>query len=299
MSIRRKYTVSENNYYERLDRFLRNVLKDLKLGSIYKLIRTGNITINGKEARKPFLKLSVGDSVEINYSGNEEPLKRLEEKREPQPLNLPLKFIYEDDYLIAVDKPPGISMHPGKGIQIVTIIEGLLAYGENKGFKPRLVHRLDKHTSGVLVVAKTPEAARRITEMFKNRDIDKYYVTLIKGNLERNTDKLIDFEGNEKMELTSSVKNVYNVCSLVDVKLLTGKKHQIRIQFSKRDHPVLGDEVYGDKELNAHFRKAHNLKRYFLHCSRIEFEHPFSGHQVKFSSKLPDDLTKVKKSLEQ
>ncbi|TYB95760.1 MAG: RluA family pseudouridine synthase [Kosmotoga sp.] len=299
MSIRKKYIVNENNYYERLDRFLRNALKEIKLGSIYKLIRTGNILVNGKEARKPFFKLSVGDSVEISYSGNEGPLKRLKEKREPQPLNLPLQFIYEDDYLMAIDKPPGISMHPGKGIQIVTIIEGLLAYGKQKGFKPRLVHRLDKHTSGVLVVAKTPEAARRITGMFKRRDIDKYYVTLVKGILEKHSGKMIDQKGNEKMELDYSTENTYDICSLVNVKLLTGKKHQIRIQFSKRDHPVLGDDVYGDRETNSHFSKVHNLKRYFLHCSRIEFEHPFSGNRVEFNSKLPEDLTNVLKSIEQ
>ncbi len=299
MPIRKKYTVNKNNYYERLDRFLRNALKELKLGSIYKLIRTGNVLINGKEAKKPFLKLSIGDSVELRYLGNAEPLKRLEEKREPKALNLPLEFIYEDEFLIAVNKPPGISMHPGKGIQIVTIIEGLMAYGNDKGFKPRLVHRLDKHTSGVLIVAKTPEAARRMTEMFKTRDIDKYYVTLIKGKLENKSGKLIDQEGNNKMELKYSVKNVYDICSLIDIKLLTGKKHQIRIQMSNIGNPVLGDDVYGDRELNEYFRKTHNLRRYFLHCLRMEFDHPFTGSRVSLSSALPDDLDNVIKGIEQ
>ncbi|MFO7883000.1 MAG: RluA family pseudouridine synthase [Kosmotogaceae bacterium] len=298
MPIRKKYTVNENNYYERLDRFLRNALKELKLGSIYKLIRTGNILINGTKARRPFLKLSVGDSIEIRYSGNEEPLKRLEEKREPQPLNLPLKFIYEDKYMIAIDKPPGISMHPGKGIQIVTIIEGLMAYGKDKGFKPRLVHRLDKHTSGVLLVAKTPEAARRFTELFKTRDIDKYYVTLIKRKLEEDSGEMIDQEGKEKMKLSYYTRKVFDLCSLVDIKLLTGRKHQIRIQLSKRGHPVLGDDVYGDIELNEHFRKEHDLRRYFLHCSRIVFDHPFNGNRIDIRSTLPDDLDNVIKSIE-
>ncbi|MFW6119510.1 MAG: RluA family pseudouridine synthase [Petrotogales bacterium] len=299
MPIRKKYTVNKNNYYERLDRFLRNALKELKLGSIFKLIRTGNVLINGRKAKKPFLKLSIGDTIELRYSGNVEPLKRLKEKREPKALNLPLEFIYEDEFLIAINKPPGISVHPGKGIQIVTIIEGLIAYGKDKDFKPRLVHRLDKHTSGVLVVAKTPEAARRMTEMFRTRNIDKYYVTLIKGKLENESGKLIDQEGNDKMELKYSIRNIYDICSLIDVKLLTGKKHQIRIQFSNIGNPVLGDYVYGDRELNDYFRKVHNLRRYFIHCSLMEFDHPFTGSRVSLNSALPDDLGNVIKSIEQ
>ena len=137
--------MDNGNYYERLDRFLRNVLNDLKLSSIYKLLRKGNVKVNGKRVKDESHRLSLGDVLQVYYLGDSSKMKRLEETRELVPQKIPLDILYEDDTTIAIDKPAGISVHPGKGIQIITLIEGLLAYGREKGFEPHPVQVRQAH----------------------------------------------------------------------------------------------------------------------------------------------------------
>ena len=185
-------------------------------------------------------------------------------------------------------------MHPGTGVQIVTIIEGLMGYGEKNGFKPFLVHRLDKHTSGILVTAKNPEWARIITKLFKNHDLKKKYFALVKNNSNFNNQKVFTENENGFMEksIVNTIRN-FKSSSLLEVELLTGKKHQIRRQLSNLKFPIIGDDHYGDKQFNNLFRKKTGLKRYFLHCHYLSFSSPSSPEDIKkfeFKSPLPDDL---------
>jgi len=291
------YVVNEDCNYNRLDKFLRHKLKDFKLSSIYKLLRTGCIRVNNKKIKDPAYRIEIGDSVSVEYSGKIEHLKRLRESREPVPHEIPFSILYEDKELLIIDKPPGISMHPGKGVQVITLIEGLMGYGNRKGFKPFLVHRLDKHTSGVLLVAKKLDNARKLTALFRNHEINKYYLTLVKGHPFEEKGYLKQEVNGFTEELSYNVKELFDNSSLLTVRLLTGKKHQIRRQCASIGHPVVGDDVYGDRDFNRKFKKEHGLRRYFLHCHKMSFKHPTSGRLFQITSELPEDLKRVLKSL--
>jgi len=185
-------------------------------------------------------------------------------------------------------------MHPGTGVQIVTIIEGLMGYGNKKGFKPYLVHRLDKHTSGVLVTAKNPEWARLITKLFKDHNLRKKYFALVKNQTDFKNEKV--FTENDEGFMEKSIVNTINnfkKSSLLEIDLLTGKKHQIRRQLANLNFPIIGDDHYGDKQTNNFFRKETGLKRYFLHCHYLSFNSPKDNKKFVFKSPLPNDLKKV------
>ncbi len=289
--------MEDGNYYERLDRFLRNVLDDLKLSSIYKLLRKGNVKVNGKRLKDGSHRLSIGDVLQVYYLGDSSRMKRLEETRELTPRKIPLDIIYEDDAIIALDKPAGISVHPGKGIQIVTLIEGLLAYGREKGFEPHPVHRLDKHTSGVILFSKSLASAREVSRLFREHKVEKIYLTLVKDFPQAENGRLESMSEGVLEALEYSLEKRYREVSLLKVRLHTGKKHQIRRQMAQIGCPVAGDDVYGDRTFNRNFKKASGLKRYFLHCQHLGFTYS-SGSKITVDSKLPEDLLKVLASLE-
>ncbi|HOI63664.1 MAG TPA: RluA family pseudouridine synthase [Mesotoga sp.] len=289
--------MDNGNYYERLDRFLRNVLNDLKLSSIYKLLRKGNVKVNGKRVKDESHRLSLGDVLQVYYLGDSSKMKRLEETRELVPQKIPLDILYEDDTTIAIDKPAGISVHPGKGIQIITLIEGLLAYGREKGFEPHPVHRLDKHTSGVILFAKSPASAREISRLFREHEVEKIYLTLVKGCPQIESARLESLNEGILEVLEYSLEKRYREVSLLKVRLHTGKKHQIRRQMAQINCPVAGDDVYGDRTFNRNFKKASGLKRYFLHCQHLGFTCS-SGLKIAVDSELPEDLLKVLASIE-
>jgi len=291
VSIDREFRVSKENFYERLDRFLRRELSDLKLSSIYKLLRKGNVKVNEKKVKDGSFRLEIGDLVRVAFSGDPSRLKRLRESRELIPHEIPLKILFEDESIIAVDKPAGISVHPGKGIQIVTLVEGLMAYGEARGFSPRPVHRLDKHTSGVIVFAKSPESARELSSLFRLRGMEKGYQTLVKGVPEAKG-RLVSEREKHTESLTFRIEKSFASVSLLWIDLHTGKKHQIRRQLSEAGYPVVGDDVYGDRLFNREFKKETGLRRYFLHCSRLSFIWE-GGKTIEILSGLPDDLEKV------
>ena len=285
--------MDETNHYLMLDKFLRHNLPDLKLSSIYKLIRTGSVKVNGKKTKDQAAPIDLGDKICVTYGGKTEYLKRLDESRELVPHRLPLTILYEDDTLLAIDKPAGLSMHPGKGIQIVTLIEGIMAYGLDKGFKPFLVHRLDKHTSGVLIVAKSISSARSLTAIFREHEMTKFYTTLVKGSPVNPNKRLVQYNDEVREELEYSILERFDNLTLLDVQLFTGKKHQIRRQLSSIGNPVVCDDVYGDIEFNRDFKKRTGLKRYFLHCREMRFIHPLTDKEMKFVSLLPEDLERT------
>ncbi|BBE29992.1 pseudouridine synthase [Tepiditoga spiralis] len=287
--------VDEKNYYKRLDKFIRNNLSEIKLGAIYKSFRKGNIKVNGKRIKKNDYEIKIGDIISIYYNEKNEDIIRPEK---PEMKARPLKFdiIYENNDFIVINKPPKVSMHPGTGEQMVTIIEGLQYYAKNSNnpFEPHLVHRLDKLTSGTLVIAKNKMVSRDLSSLISGRKADKYYKTLVFGKLKpKGTLNSLINEKNAK--LTYSLIDELNLpegtFSYIDVHLLTGRKHQIRVQFSNIGHPIIGDDLYGNKEINKIFRKKYGLKRFFLHAYNLKFD--YKNKKYDFYAPLYSDLEKV------
>ena len=290
-----KEKVEKQSYYRRLDRFLRKKLPDVPLSVIYKFLRKGKVYVNGRRARDPSFELEVGDVVEIRYV-NLERFKRIEkDSLEPQPMEFDI--IFEDDRYLVLNKPPSIALHPGKGIHVATLIEGLMYYGREKGFTPHLVHRLDKQTSGVLIVAKDVESARILGELFRDRKVRKIYICLVKGIVEKSRIVSEPIESQDASTEYIVLKN-YDDVSLLKVIPYTGRKHQIRRHMSSINHPIAGDGLYGDKEFNRQFKRKYGLKRFFLHCKEVSFFDPWKMEKVRFESPLPEDLSKVLSLLE-
>jgi len=289
--------VTRENFYRRLDKLLRNTLKDLPLSTIYKLIRKGKIYVNGKRVRDPGFDLEEGDIVEIKYV-NLENLPKRSDKKDLTPVPMKLDIIHENDNYLVLNKPPGVAIHPGKGVHVATLIEGLLYYGQEQRFEPFLVHRLDKDTSGLLIVAKNREAARVLTEMFKGRNVEKEYIALVKGVPENNLKITIPLDGQEAVSEIVSVKPLKNV-SLLRVKIHTGRKHQIRRHLSQIGFPVVGDDTYGDRQFNREFRKKYALKRHFLHSYRMKFFDPWTEEEKDLKAPLTEDLLNVLMLLEE
>lgn len=288
--------VEKQSYYQRLDRFLRKKLPDVPLSVIYKFLRKGKVYINGKRERDPSFRLEIGDIVEIRYV-NINKFRRVENRSlEPQPMELDI--IFENDRYLVLNKPAGIPIHPGKGVHVVTLIEGLMYYSNKKGFMPHLVHRLDKQTSGVLIVAKDVESARVLGRLFKDRKVKKIYICLVKGVMKKKEGIVNEpIENQEALTEYVVLKN-YDDVSLLKVIPYTGRKHQIRKHMFFINHPVVGDNLYGDKEFNKQFKRKYGLKRFFLHCEEISFFDPWEMKKVRFKSPFPEDLSKVLSLLE-
>ncbi|ABV33231.1 MULTISPECIES: RluA family pseudouridine synthase [Pseudothermotoga] len=284
-------SINEENSYRRLDKFLRNELKAVPLSEIYKLLRTGCVQVNGKTVRKPYTELYVGDKVTIKAD-----LAVYRQKKDLPSIPLKLDILYEDDNLLILNKKAGITIHPSEKTRSTTLIQGLHFYGAKKGFKPHLVHRLDRDTSGVLVIAKNVKTARTLSHMFRNRLVKKEYITLVSGKIfgDGFIDKPLD--GSEALTEYKVLEN-FRDTSLLRVILHTGRTHQIRKHFALIGNPVVGDILYGDKKVNELFKKKHNLRRQFLHCIRISFTNPSEPGVISIKAPLPDDLERVIKGL--
>jgi len=281
----------------RLDRFLRKRYPQLKLASIYKLIKKGWVRVNQKRVKNPAYRLCAGDSVFIAYVGDVDHMLR-SDSRQLKPSKIPIRILYEDENYIVVDKEPGISVHPGKRTSNPTLIEGLLYYGQKAGFKPHLVHRLDKHTSGVLVVCKNEEGAKVLSKLFKSREVEKEYVTLVFGKTKRRDEITLPLENQDALTIYQRLEYFPHAdVSLLLVKIKTGRKHQIRKHLSQIGHPVIMDDLYGNRSRNRWFKKTFGLKRYFLHCARIVFVDPIDDQRHEFESPLAKDLNDILKKL--
>ena len=307
--------IGKDEAEQRIDKFLRKHLRKSSLAQIYKLLRTGKIKVNGKKA-KPDYDIKLNDEIKIYL--NEEEYKDLVSE-EPKKFNLSkvnFKVLYEDDDLLVVDKPSGISMHEGSGITSHTLKDELLFYlkfEKKLSFKPSFVNRLDKGTSGIVIAGKTFEALRKLNEMIANGEIRKSYLTLVKGKptLEGTISKkllrtkmhhevkvLISDEGKESITKYKVIKQIKDI-ALIETEILTGRTHQIRVHMASIGHPVIGDEVYGDEKINEEFRKNFNLRRQFLHSYKVSFKHPITGKKIEVVSKLPKDLDFVLNKLDQ
>jgi 23S rRNA pseudouridine1911/1915/1917 synthase len=285
----------------RLDKFVVEKIPTLSRTRIQELIGAGAVTVNGKTA-KASLKLEAGDRIEVNV------LPEAPTTLEGE--DIPLNIVYEDADLLVIDKPAGLAVHPAPGNPSGTLANAVvnylpsiakdaadLAVGETN--RPGIVHRLDKDTSGLIIVAKNRAAQANLAEQFQNRTVKKTYITLVKGRLTPEQGAIEadigrDPKHRQKMAVVADgreartgykVIRYYGNNTLLEIHPETGRTHQIRVHLAAIGYPVAGDATYGLYEKH--------LKRQFLHAGKIEFSLPSSGARVEFSSPLPEDLQKV------
>ena len=288
---------------QRLDNFLIRLLKGVPKSRIYRLLRKGEVRVN-KGRAKPEMRLNEGDSVRIapirvSQQNNKAPGGHLRNR-------LKQSIIFEDDGFIVINKPSGIAVHGGSGVSF-GVIEGLRADRPESKFL-ELVHRLDKETSGCLMLAKSRAVLIEIQQAMQNNNVEKSYLALVKGQwpkgkstvnapLKKNQlssgERLVRVDVSGKPSVTHfKVAQKYSEANLVEVALETGRTHQIRVHCQFSNQPIAGDEKYGDRQFNESM-KGLGLKRLFLHASRLSFKHPLSGEKIQLEAPLPDDLNSV------
>jgi 23S rRNA pseudouridine1911/1915/1917 synthase len=279
----------------RLDKFVGESCPELSRTHAQQLIKNGLITVNGKAA-KASLKLNPGDKIDVIVPPP--PPSRLEAE------DIPLKIIYEDGDILVVDKPAGLTVHPAPGHDSHTLVNAILNYLPNlakdtDSVRPGIIHRLDKDTSGLILVAKNRVAQAKLSEQFKSRVVKKSYLTLVKGRItpEKGTiEAAIGRDPRQRQRMAVVAKGrearteyrvikYYGNYTLLEIKPETGRTHQIRVHLAAIGFPVAGDATYGVK--------SPRLPRQFLHANKIGFKLPSSGEYVEFESALPEDLEKV------
>ncbi len=289
-----EFLVEENDRYRRIDKFLRNQLKNVPLSEIYKFIRTGKVLVNDRTIKKPHYELDAGDKIDILVD-----LSIYKRRvKEVNPVPLKLDIIYEDNNLLILNKRAGIALHPSERTKSTTLIQGLLFYGNKEGFQPHLVHRLDRDTSGALVVAKNLRTARMLSRMFKERLVEKEYISLVCGIIKGSGIINSPLDDTEAITEYRTLEN-FQDSTLVSVILHTGRTHQIRRHFASIGNPVVGDVLYGDKMMNALYKQRYGLRRQFLHCIRLSFANPSEPGKLQVKAPLSEDLDQILRRLRQ
>jgi 23S rRNA pseudouridine1911/1915/1917 synthase len=295
----------------RLDNFLTALLPEQSRSHIQRLIKDGRVT-------GPVATLRASTPVRTGqvYAVDVPPPAAAT----PEPEALPLRIIYEDPHLVVLDKPAGMVVHPAAGHSTGTLVNALLHHvkdlsGIGGEMRPGIVHRLDRGTSGVMVVAKHDRAHQELSRQFADREVEKEYIALVWGVVQagRRIDAPIgrDPAARQKMSTRSrrarnAVTRVttarhYKGVSLLRVAIATGRTHQIRVHLSAIGHPIVGDSTYGGlhRRTLANLRAVQRLERPFLHAARLAFTHPDDGRRVEFDSPLPLDLQLVLEDIEE
>ena len=301
------FKVSTDAAGQRLDKFLRRRLENLPLSHLYKLVRTKKVRVNGARAEVAQL-LQPGDEITVHVlqAGQPPPPKP------PEAIRQDFKVLYEDEHMLAVDKPSGLAIHPGSGITGETLVDQVRAYLARQGvqtpegeFKPSPAHRLDRETSGVVVVAKTRQAMVRLTEMFTAGEADKTYLALAKGRFQRESGSIDLRLAEHQQTYASKQQRGVNLqaalthwkkldggpeATLLEVTIETGRTHQIRRHLEAIGHPVVGDTKYGDFPFNRIAQRQWGVRRMFLHSARLALAHPLTKKRLIFESPLPQQL---------
>jgi 23S rRNA pseudouridine1911/1915/1917 synthase len=287
---------------ERLDRWLASQLPDRSRSEIQRWISEGRISVQGK-LEKASHKLAAGDAIVVRVPA----AKPYEVEAEP----IPLEIIYEDDDLLVIDKPAGMVVHPSPGHWHGTLVHAVLYHcpdleGVGGAHRPGIVHRLDKDTSGLILVAKNDRAHRDLQAQFKGREVQKVYLALVYGRISppngeivaavgrdiRDRKRMAIMEGGRAAVTRYEALGYYRKHTLLACRPLTGRTHQIRVHLAHIGHPIVGDGVYGGKR-----RPPAPCPRQFLHAHRIRFRLPATGEEVEFTSPLPADLQAVIEAL--
>lgn len=302
------HMVTAKHVSKRLDIFIAHYEPHLSRNRIQTLIKHGLALVNGRE-EKPGYKVKLGEQITIEL-----PERKVHEVL-PEPI--PLAVLYEDPLFIVLNKPPGIVVHPAPGNYSGTLVNALLyhygslplrnadAEGDERG-RAGIVHRLDKDTSGVMVVARTQEALRSLTMQFKNRVVRKRYIALVAGVIKKGSGtidvglgrhvkqrKKISTHTHHAREAVTSftVKERYKNATLVEVEIKTGRTHQIRVHMAHIGHPVLGDRVYGGGKSTPFGERS--IDRQMLHAETLSILHPVTGNPMSFTAPPPADMAAI------
>ena len=297
--------VNEENVGKRIDSFIPMVQEDISRSMVQKLIEQKNIKVNGKETKHSY-KLKLNDEIEIFVPE----AKEINLKAQDIPLNV----IYEDNDIIVINKPKGMVVHPANGNPDGTLVNAVMnkckdsLSGIGGEIRPGIVHRLDKDTSGAIIVAKNDKAHIALSEQLKNHEVKKTYLALVRGIITENEAtinmpiarskkdrKKMDVDKNGKEAIThfkvlGRYKNKY---TLLQINLETGRTHQIRVHLSHIGYPIIGDEVYSNG------KNEWNVIGQCLHAWKLEFIHPITGKKISLEAEIPEYLKNIIKELEE
>lgn len=303
----KKIQVRVINEKIRLDAYISKEIEDLSRSMIQKLLEEDKINVNGK-IEKPSYKVQEGDIIEVSI---EEPK---EVKIEAQ--DIPLDIIYEDNDILVVNKQKGLVVHPANGNPDGTLVNAIMAHckdslsGIGGELRPGIVHRLDKDTSGLLIIAKNDKAHIQVSEQIKNREVKKTYIALVRGTIAEDEATINmpigrSTKDRKKMAVTKNGKeavthfkvlNRYTTnkgsYTLLEIKIDTGRTHQIRVHMAEIGHPVIGDSVYSNG------KNEFGIEGQCLHAKRLEFVHPITGKEMKLEAPLPEYFKKIVEQLE-
>ncbi|HWS02773.1 MAG TPA: RluA family pseudouridine synthase [Gammaproteobacteria bacterium] len=292
--------VGEDGAGQRIDNFLMKRLKGVPKSHVYRILRSGEVRVNKGRASAD-RRLALGDQVRV-------PPVRVAQKDDDRPVpGREFSLVFEDDALIVIDKPAGVAVHGGSGVSF-GVIEQIRQTRPTARFL-ELAHRLDRETSGLLLIGKKRSALTRLHDLFRDGGIDKRYLALVKGhwrdslrNVKLPLLKYLTAEGERRvrvspdgkeahsiMRLKGSWKTLWGDFSLLEVELRTGRTHQIRVHLAHLGFPIAGDEKYGDFALNRDLQKV-GLKRMFLHAASMRLPHPISGEVLALTAPLPREL---------
>lgn len=307
--------IGTNEAGQRCDKFLRKLLKDVPLSAIYKAFRKGDIRVNGKKIKEQYV-LEEGDEIVIKY------LKTSGEKKEFVRIDNNFKVTYEDENILMVEKWPNLLVHSDTKGGAPTLTDYVLSYLFDKGdyepekeitFTPAPCNRLDRNTSGVVIFGKNFKYLKALNEAIRERDIEKYYMALVKGrikdgvytgyilkNEDANISKVYDREVPNSKEIAMEVKTIQScgTFSLIEINLLTGRSHQLRAHLASLGNPIIGDSKYGDKKLNSFFVNRYGLDYQFLYAYKVIFKS--DSDELKYmknktiAESLPPVLKKIK-----
>ncbi len=295
--------IQETLTNERLDRYLTTMLPNVSRGTIQRLLREGHIFVNDKKAKNTQHPVA-GQTIKINW-----PIPK-DVKAKPE--DLPINILFEDDDLIVVNKASGMPTHPSNGHDCGTLVNALLYHcasslsGVGGVVRPGIVHRLDMNTSGCLVAAKNDAAHLGLASQFKNREVDKIYHAIVAGKLEKDEGKIdapiarhpknrkmmsVQTDASREAQTSWNVIERMNKCTLVEVKIHTGRTHQIRVHFKHIGFPIIGDTTYGPKAASQlRSNTGINPQRQMLHAKQLSFAHPKTGKAKSFEAPWPIDF---------
>lgn len=310
-----KYLVSESDSGKRIDKLLSEITEEsVGRNQIKNLIQNGAVKIEKKKITKPSFLVAANTTIVVH-------LPEKEERPLPQAEDIPLAIVFENDDFLVISKPEGMCTHPDDHHNSGTVVNAVMGYLKNhqKNFeddpiRPGIVHRLDKDTSGCLMIAKTKAMQRYLSKIIADRKIEKKYIALVSGRLptqKGSIDSPLDRDPNNrekrKAVKTNTSKEALThftvleefqnpTCTLVEVEIITGRTHQIRAHFSAIGHPVMGDILYGNETENEEFFKAHQTNRMFLHAKSLKIPLP-NGEEVFVESELPQSLQTISRNL--